>query len=744
MQRGTMDFETASEAGFAWNEEIQKWRMLPGARDYGLFAVGAAAYSEHPTTRVLCLRFKLPGDATTEHWRPGLPLPQRLFNHLAAGGLAEAHNVMFEYLIWENVCVPKYGFPSLKPWVHQLRCSMAKARVNALPGPLAQLSIVLGVTLKDTDGKRLLDKFSRPRNPTKKDARLWIMPEDDWPDFVRLDAYCHTDVVSEEEASDAMPEMTDAEIFFWLIDQEINRRGVCTDRESVGHCIAILEQVLEKYGAEFQALTGGLNPTQVAATGGWLHAQGIHLDDLQAETVEAALDYLPPHPPGGVWPPRRVLEIRALTGSASVKKLYAMDRQACRDGRLRDLIMHHGARTGRPTGEGPQPLNLPRSGPPVRRCVACATPYDPRHANACPWCAAVVPEAPPVGEWGPDCVEPALAIIATRRLDLVEWFFGDAAAVLSGCIRGLFVAAPGHNLIASDYSAIEAVVTAMLAGCQWRIEAFRRGDPIYLLSASKITGTPLADYLAYHEAHGHHHPDRQKKGKVAELAGGFGGWVGAWFQFGYEGTEDEAKAEVLAWRAASPEIPEMWGGQYRRGDGWGEWTQEYFGFEGAAVLALLNPGTAYTTHGITFYYRADDALIIRLLSGREMTYWYPRLAPSTREWEPSWTRKIIYMSWNTNPKYGAMGWVPMVTYGGKLTENIVQATAHDILRHAIINLRAAGYPTVLHVYDEIVAEIPEGTGDLAVFEQIMSDMPAWCADWPVKASGGWIGKRYRK
>jgi DNA polymerase len=742
---GEMDFETYSEAGYVWNEERQKWGALPGAPQErkGLNVVGANVYSEHPSTEVLTFRFKLPGDETTEHWRPGLPNPQRLFDYMARGGIMEAHNVMFEMLIWENVCVPKYGWPSILPWRYQLRCSMAKARVNALPGPLAELASVLGTTAKDKEGKRLLDKFSVPRNPTKKDARTRIHPQDDWDEFVKLDAYCHTDVMAEADASSRMYPLSEAELLFWWIDQEINWRGIAIDRKGVRDCKVILAALLQRYGDEHRKITGGLNPGQLAEVRGWLRAQGVYMDSMDAEAVEYALDHLPPHPPGGVWAPRRVLEIRALTGSASVKKLYAMDNQANRLDRLCNLIVHHGARTGRPTGEGPQPLNLPKAGPDLMWCAACDSPYAVKHAAACPWCAHVHAEPPKVREWSAAAADAVLTVMATHNLDMVEWFFGDAALAISGVIRSLFVAGPGMDLIASDYSSIESVVTAMLAGEQWRIDAFREGKPMYLVGAAKITGKTLEFYEAYKADHGVHHPDRQKIGKVSELACGFGGWIGAFKAFGFEGTDEEAKEIILGWRRASPAIVEMWGGQWRRG-GYGEPPKrEYYGFEGAAVQAIMYPGHVFTANGIKFYMRGD-ALIVQLLSGRELTYHQPRLGPATQEWAPEWARSITYMTWNTNPKYGAMGWVPMKTYGGRLTENIVQATAHDILRDAIIRLRAAGYPTVLHVYDEIVVEVPHGCGSVEEVERIMSTMPWWCADWPVVASGGWRGYRYRK
>ena len=751
---GTMDFETASAAGFVWHDDIKKWKGLKGAPSgrKGLSVIGANAYAEHPSTRVLCLHFKLPGDQQPERWRPGLPLPQRLFDYIAAGGLIEAHYAMFERLIWTHVCVPRHGFPPLPP--AQLQCSMATARVNSYPGKLADLGDVLKLAVrKDADGRRLLNKFSIPRNPTKTDPRVWITPEEDPADAERLYSYCDDDVLTEEEASSRIKPMTPAEREFWLEDQAINWRGIGIDRQGIRDCIAVLDQALERYGAECLEITGGIGPTQVQKLQGWLHAQGVYMHSLDADAVEEALNRLAPHPPTGYYPSRRVLEIRALVGSASVKKLYAMENQACRDDRLRDLIVHHGARTGRPTGEGPQPLNLPKAGPKLVRCGSCSKPYKPTH-NACPWCsAAAIPGADKL--WTPDMIDAVLEIMAYRSLDLIEWYFGDALLAISGCIRGLFVAGPGMDLIASDYSAIEAVVTAMLAGEQWRIEAFRNKKDIYLSSASHITGVTVATYEAYHRDHGEHHPDRQEIGKPAELGLGFGGWISAWrvFDSSDKFNDAEVKKLILDWRAASPAIVEMWGGQWR-GVPW-DGEPERYGFEGAAVNAIEYPGQVFQSHGIKFERRINqwgDALIITLLSGRELTYHSPELNPSTREWAAPGELSITYWTDNKNPKMGPLGWIPMSTFGGRLTENIVQATAHDILRFAILNLRAVGYPTVLHVYDEICVELsenpamPKGVPDpwVADVERIMMIMPPWAADWPIRATGGWRGKRYRK
>lgn len=737
-QHATIDFETFSCAGMTWDGT--GWRAPPGATKKGIGAVGTLAYAEHPTTEVLTMSYRLPGDVAVTRWRPGLPNPQRLFDHIAAGGLVEAHNVMFERSIWHHVCRRLYGWPEVPP--EQWRCSMAKAHVNNLPGALGNLTAVLPVThAKDPDGKRLLNKFSIPQKPTKAKPATRIRPEDDPEDAERLYSYCDGDILAEEEASALMMPLSVNELRFWQLDQRINWRGVGVDRASVRNMIAVLEQAQAKYGDECRALTGGIKPSEVQQLRGWLSAKGVHTDALDAEAIDEALARDLPDDA------RRVLEIRQLVGSASVKKLYAFERSTSADNRVRNIITHHGARTGRPTGDLVQPLNMPKSGPDLIYC-GCGKPHARR--DFCPWCACPVPPEPRRYKW-PDVpkgyeenpVDHVQTVMAGRSLDAVEWFFGDALLCISGCMRGMIWADDGNDLIASDYSAIEAVVTAMLADCKWRIEAFRARKDIYLVSCATMgLGLTYEDYKAYAVEHGSHHPHRQKKGKVAELALGFGGWIGAWRQFDPGGsTDDEVKQTILAWRAASPEIVEMWGGQ-ERGRGYDK-RLERFGFEGAFVNAVQYPNQSFTSHGITFYMRGD-ALIIRLLSGRELTYHSPRLWPTTRDYSLPGVLDITYMTWNSNPKYGPTGWVAMKTYSGRIAENIVQATAHDIQRFGIENQEAAGYPIVLHVYDENIAEVPQGFGSIEEFEAIMSKMPPWAEGWPVRASGGWRGRRYRK
>jgi DNA polymerase len=218
---------------------------------------------------------------------------------------------------------------------------------------------------------------------------------------------------------------------------------------------------------------------------------------------------------------------------------------------------------------------------------------------------------------------------------------------------------------------------------------------------------------------------------------GYQGWVGSMKAFGAEEfmTEPEMKDAILAWRKASPAIVEFWGGQERN------WQPELYGTEGCFVWAFQNPNhVARLSSGLEF--RSDgQRVFIKLLSGRELTYHNVRLTPSARR---EGTLTISYEGNNTNPKNGKVGWIRMETWGGRLVENIVQATARDIQWFGIVNLEKAGYPIVLHVYDEDVAEVPKGWGSVEEFEAIMSTMPPWAADWPIKAKGGWRKERYGK
>lgn len=737
-----MDFETYSPAGFVWSDEHECWRNPKGARQKGLTVVGTSVYVEHPEAEVLCLAYDLKDAKGRILWTPDSPsLPYDLFNHLKIGGLVEAWNSIFEFFVWNSICVKKYGFPPLK--LDSIRDAAAKARAFSLPGGLEKCGQVLNTkNQKDKEGKRLLEKFSWPRNPTKNDLRKQIfttgygLRPEDIEDVSKLYSYCVQDIATEAEISSKIPDLNDFELEFWKADQAINLRGVQIDLDLIRDCEFLIEKAYEKYNEELSDITNGdvYSASQVPALKEWMAQQGVETTSLAKESIETLLrnDSLPVDV-------RRALMIRSELGVASVKKLYAMLNQVSKDGRLRNLYVYHQARTGRAAGQGPQPQNIPKSGPNYLECANCQVISIKNPSKKCANCETLITDPTCIREWDINGAEAAIQILKIRSLEFVEYYWNDALKLVSACLRSMFIAAPGHDLICSDYSAIEAVVLAALAKEEWRLEVFKTHGKIYEMSASRITGIPFEEFEEYFTQYGYHHPARNKIGKVAELASGFGGWTGAWHRFGagdHFGTNERAlKDAILAWRDASPRIVEFWGGQFRYG------RPLLFGLEGMAIAAILSPGQEFSHNGIIFV-KKGETLYCKLLSGRYLTYHNARVAAN-----PDPKRKgslIYYKTWNTNPKTGPFGWIETSTYGGKLTENVVQATARDLFAFAIVNLEKKGYPIVLHSHDEAVAEVKKGFGSVEEFETTMNLKPNYAKNWPYKAKGGWRGERYRK
>jgi DNA polymerase len=402
-----------------------------------------------------------------------------------------------------------------------------------------------------------------------------------------------------------------------------------------------------------------------------------------------------------------------------------------REGRLQGLFQYYGAeRTGRFAGKGSQPQNLFSGGPDIVYCRKCGL-FSVNTGPTCQMCSVGVGEDVEKREWCIEAAEQALEDINTSNLDGIEKRWGDPTTLMAGCLRALFVAGPGKELLSSDYHAIEAVVLAVLADEKWRIEVFKTHGKIYEACLNRITGIPLEEILNYKKLHGTHHPLRKKLGKIPELASGYQGWINAWKQFGADKymTDEEIKDAILKWRADSPNIAGVT--RYREVLYYGIWQ----GLEQAARSAISNPGHWYHFRNIAYIVRYD-VLYCLLPSGRYLCYHSP---------EVDVYGQISYMGWNSNYLKGPVGWMRLDAYGGSLTENVVQAVSRDILVNGMFNIEYEGkYPIVLHVHDEIVSEVPIGYGSIEHFEQLMSRMPEWARDWPVKASGGWRGYRYRK
>jgi DNA polymerase len=750
----TFDFETRGDAGFVWvppyvDGKLGHWESLPGfdTQKRGLSAVGVRVYIEHESFTPLMLAYDLTpqyGGATAVQWELGTSWAclQPLFDYIRAGKLLEAHNAAFEYQVWNYFCVPRWGWPELS--IRQLRCSAVKSRAAGYPGKLADVTTVLDTPIKkDKDGDRLMKLFSIPRNPTNKDPRVYTKPIEAPDEWARYKAYNLTDIRSEHEVSIRVPDLPEDEQRRWFLDQEINDRGMAVDTFNIRNCIAVVEQTYSKFGAEFRGLTGSIEPTELKQLQGWLAAGGVHMYDMQAKTVDNVIERLTAETAsngGLVSPQLRALQIRQMLASASVKKLYALNAMTANDGRVHDMYLMHATHHGRTGGYGPQPANLYK------------------------------------GDWHePADVDKALAVIGSRSLPAIEAAYPTLGPldVVNNCLRSLFVAGPGKQLVSSDYSAIEDVVLAALAGEQWVLDVHHTHGMIYEAQIARMTGIPFEEFVKHRTdtggvatydrdgrlmsiKGGKHHPLRQQ-GKLAKLSGGYASWINGWKKFGadkYYRDDQEIKRAILDYRDTVPNTVELWGGQTRNKfnrapDGsYAPEREELYGLEGAAIRAVKEPGKAFygnAARTIVFQVGADDCLYMQLPSGRRIQYHTPRLSPATRQWASPWELALTYWGRNTNPEKGPPAWIQMDLYGGVLTQNATGGTARDIMMHGMENCAAEKLDIVMHTYDELVIEAK--VCDNVTVQQVegcMNDLPKYAKGWPIFAKNGWAGPRYGK
>lgn len=506
-----IDFETYSTAGIEF--ENGRWisALGKGKQKRGIKLVGAFAYAEHASTEILSLAYDLHDGEGERIWLPGLPYPADLFDYLGRGGHVEAHNALFEFAIWVNVAVKKLGWPWLP--LDQLHDSAAKCSAHNIPRALAKAAAVMGTMPKQADGDRMIKLFSVPRNPTKSDQRLRLDPQTH-PEGPRLYTYNRDDIRAERELSANLPDLSDFEKRVFECDKAINVRGVQIDLEAVHGARRIIAAASDRYTRELLHLTGGQvdAATKVAQMSGWLAGRGFPVPNLDADVVDGLLKR--PDLPGDV---SKVLKIRAEMGSTSVSKIETIHHTVSHDGRLRGLYVYGGAsQTLRWSGSGAQPQNLPGDGPPMVRCGSCGAYSAPVFAGACYRCEGV--NDPSGAKWTPEAADHFIDLMKVGDLTELLQYTGEPLQTISGCLRGLFTAAPGCELIGADYSAIEAVVLACLAGEHWRIEVFKTHGKIYEMSAAQITGISFDEMMAHKERTGDHHPARKTIGKVAELA----------------------------------------------------------------------------------------------------------------------------------------------------------------------------------------------------------------------------------
>ena len=637
--------------------------------DKDISKCGVYAYTDTPYFDILLFAYSIDGQPVqVVDMANGEEIPENVLAALVDENvIKKAFNVNFE-----RVCLSKYlrkNYPQyfqsysidedtvgdfLNP--ESWHCSMIHARTLGLLLSLAEVGKVLGIEQqKMTEGKALIKFFCVPYDTI--DGVPQFHSPTDYPDKWEIfKAYNKRDVEAELEIDRRLSRFPVPD-FLWkefYLDQEINDRGILVDMQLADKAIGLDAKAKEELTAEVQKLTGVENPNSVYQLLDWLETQGYKSDSLGKtqvlELIKTAKE-----------PVKSVLQMRLQLSKSSVKKYTAMKNTACSDNRARGMFSFYGAsRTGRWAGRNVQLQNLPQN-----------------HL--------------------PDLSE-ARELVKYGSFEDIQMLYDDVPDTLSQLIRTAFIPRQGMKFIVADFSAIEARVIAWLAGEEWRMKAFANGEDIYCASASKMFGVPVVK----HGENGH----LRQKGKISELACGFGGSVGAMKAMGADSlglSDTELKQIVTDWREASPHITELW------------WAVD------RAVKKAVKEKTATKTHGLLFSYEAGF-LFIRLPSGRRLAYAKPYIGKNKFGGE-----SVTYMGINAQKK-----WDRLESYGPKFVENCVQGIARDLLMYSMQTL--SQYFIVGHIHDEMIIECPKGTKLDEICQQ-MARTPDWAKGLLLRADG---------
>lgn len=592
----------------------------------------------------------------------GETIPQEIIAALTNPKIIKsAFNAQFE-----RVCLSAFLGKRLKPqgW----HCSMVWAATLGLPLSLKGVGTVLVLEKQKLEaGKDLVRYFCTPCKPTQANhqrTRNW--PYHNPAKWQKFKQYNQCDVEVEVEINQKLARfpVQESEWHNYWLDQEINDCGIMLDQVLIKNAIACDQSFRKQYLDEAQKLTGLDNPNSPTQLKTWLHEQGLAIPSLSKADVDSALQ----EATGDV---RKVLLLRQQLSKSSVKKYTAMQTALCPDGRVHGLLQFYGAnRTGRWAGRLVQVQNLPRNSM-------------------------------------PDLKE-ARDLVRSNNQTALEILYSSVPDVLSQLIRTAFIPKPGCQFYVADFSAVEARVIAWLAQEQWRQEVFAKNGDIYCESATQMFHVPVVK----HGINGH----LRQKGKIAELALGYGGSAGALKAMGALKMgikEEELQPLVNMWRQASPNIVQFW------------WDVD------KAAMTCIKQRLDTETHNIKFKYRSG-CFFIFLPSGRRICYVKPQIGTNRFGNE-----SITYEGIGATKK-----WERLETYGAKLVENIVQATSRDLLANAMQNLTQAGYQVVMHIHDEVVIESPKGTS-LKKIEELMAKVPTWAKGLKLNAAG-FVSDFYKK
>lgn len=624
--------------------------------DIDLIKCGVYKYADSPAFEILLFAYSIDnGEIHIIDLASGNKLPEEIIAAIKSDTVIKtAFNAQFE-----RVCLSKHLGILLDPssWY----CTAVQAAELSLPSSLADVGAALGLERqKMTEGKELIKYFCVPCKPTKSNGgRTRNMPKGTPEKWSLFKKYCKRDVDVERQIAKKleMYPISESEHRLYVLDQRINDRGVLVDLELARQAVKLNSIQTAVATEQAYTLTGLENPNSVAQLKAWLTENGVEIESLSKKAVAALAD----ETDGDI---QEMLHLRLLMSKTSVKKYEAVMRSVCKDGRVRGMMRFCGAsRTGRWSGNILQPQNLPQN-----------------HL--------------------PDLTL-ARNIVKNGDFELLNMTFGNVPNVLSELIRTVLIPKPNYRFIVADFSAIEARVLSWLAGEQWRLDTFRNGGDIYCASASQMFRVPVEK----HGVNGH----LRQKGKISELACGYGGSVGALKNMGAVEMgvpEEELQGLINDWRNANPHIVKLW-------------TEV-----GNAAMKAIKEKTIVTLGKLVFMYERG-ILFIRLPSGRRLSYIKPRIGTNRFGGD-----SITYMGVGASKK-----WERLETFGGKLVENIVQAIARDLLASAMINVANAGYNIVFHVHDEIIAEVPDGQGSVDEMCMLMSINPDWADGIPLSADG---------
>ena len=618
---------------------------------------GVYRYAESPDFCILLFGYSVDGgDVKVVDIASGETVPEAILSALMDDTVEKwAFNSSFE-----RVCLSRFiGLPTSEYLDSTLwKCSMVWSAYMGLPLSLEGSGAVLGLEKqKISEGKDLIRFFCRPCKPTEANGqRTRNLPTDAPDKWLTFKAYNKRDVETELaiQAKLAKFPVPDEVWDEYHIDQEINDRGISVDMTMVREAIAIDSQSRERLMALMREMTELDNPNSVQQMKQWLSDNGLETDTLGKKAVKELLKTAPA-------PLGEVLSLRQQLAKSSVKKYQAMENAACADGRCRGMFQFYGAnRTGRFAGRLVQLQNLPQN-----------------HL--------------------PD-LEEARALVHSGDYDALDMLYDSVPEVLSELIRTAFVPSSGNKFIVADFSAIEARVLSWFAGEDWRLKVFESGGDIYCASASQMFGVPVEK----HGVNGH----LRQKGKISELALGYGGSVGALKAMGALDmglTEDELHPLVTAWRSANPNIVRFWLDVDR------------------AVMRAVREHINSEVRGIRFSWQSG-MLFITLPSGRKLTYIKPRIGMNQFG-----SDCVTYEGVGSTKQ-----WERLESYGPKFVENITQATSRDILCYAMKTLRCCNI--VAHIHDEVVIDADKRMSLEAVCEQ-MGRTPPWAPGLKLRADG---------